>query len=156
DLGRADIYLAMLALFTIAVGSRLTIEMPRFNSHVSVSDIFIFLTLLLYGGEFAVLLAAAEATASAWKFCHKKITVLFNAATMAVSTTAVVWVLKAFGLFHENELHGRAEHRQSFVIALSLIALTQFLVNTSLASVYRTLRDKIPFWETWKNKYIWT
>src|SRR5215210_5741300 len=99
DLGRVDVYLALLALFTIAVGSRLTIEMPRFNSHVSVSDIFIFLTLLLYGGEFAVLLAAAEATASAWKFCNRKITVVFNAATMAVSTTAVVWVLKAFGLF---------------------------------------------------------
>ncbi len=156
DLARLDIYLALLAVFTIAVGSRLTIEMPRFNSHISVSDIFIFLTLLLYGGEFAVLLAAAEATASAWRFCTRKITVVFNAATMAVSTTAVAWVLKAFGLFGENELHGRADSRQSFIIALSLIALTQFLVNTSLASVYRTLRDKIPFWETWKNKYIWT
>jgi diguanylate cyclase (GGDEF)-like protein/PAS domain S-box-containing protein len=156
DLARIDIFLALLAIFTIAVGSRLTIEMPRFNSHISVSDIFIFLTLLLYGGEFAVLLAAAEATASAWRFCHRKLTVMFNAATMAISTSAVVWVLKASGLFNENQLHGHTDYRQNFVIALSLIALTQFLVNTSLASVYRTLRDKIPFWETWKSKYIWT
>src|SRR4051794_4817499 len=69
DISRVDIYLGLLAIFTITVASRLTIEMPRFNSHISVSDIFIFLTLLLYGGEFAVLLAAAEATASAWRFC---------------------------------------------------------------------------------------
>jgi diguanylate cyclase (GGDEF)-like protein/PAS domain S-box-containing protein len=156
DFSRVDIYLALLVVFTITVASRLTIEMPRFNSHISVSDIFIFLTLLLYGGEFAVLLAAAEATTSAWRFCSKKLTVVFNAATMAISTTAVVWVLKAFGLFTESQLHGRADNRQSFIIALSLIALTQFLVNTSLASVYRTISDQIHFWETWKSKYIWT
>ncbi len=156
DLARIDIYLAFLSLFTIAVGSRLTIEMPRFKSHISVSDIFIFLTLLLYGGEFAVLLAAAEATASSWRFCNKKITVVFNAATMAISTSAVFWIVKAFGLYTESQLHGRADNRQSFIIALSLIALTQFIVNTTLASYHRTLKDNIPFWETWKSKYIWT
>ena len=156
DFRQVDIYLALLAIFTIAVSSRLTIEMPRFKSHISVSDIFIFLTLLLYGGEFAVLLAAAEATASSWRFCNRKITVVFNAATMAVSTTVVVWVLKAFGLFTASHLHGRAEYRQSFIIALSLVALTQFIVNTTLASFHRTLKDGIPFWETWKSKYIWT
>lgn len=156
DFGQVDIYLALLAVFTIAVSSRLTIEMPRFKSHISVSDIFIFLTLLLYGGEFAVLLAAAEATASSWRFCTRKLTVVFNAATMAISTSVVVLVLKALGLFTESQLHGRADNRQSFVIALSIIALTQFLVNTSLASFHRTLKDKIPFWETWKSKYIWT
>jgi len=156
DLTQVDIYLGLLALFTITVSSRLTIEMPRFNSHISVSDIFVFLTLLLYGGEFAVLLAAAEATTSAWRFCSRKSTVLFNAATMAISTSAVVWILKAFGLFTVSQPHGRADNRQSFIIALSLIALTQFLVNTGLASVYRTIRDQIPLWETWKSKYIWT
>ncbi len=156
DLRQVDAYFVLLAIFTIAVGSRLTIEMPRFNSHISVSDIFIFLTLLLYGGEFAVLLAAAEATASSWRFCKRKVTVVFNAATMAVSTSVVVWVLKAFGLYTDSHLHGRADYRQSFVIALSIIALTQFLVNTSLASFHRTLKDGIPFWETWKSKYIWT
>ncbi|MFN0277601.1 MAG: putative bifunctional diguanylate cyclase/phosphodiesterase [Pyrinomonadaceae bacterium] len=156
DAGRIDVYLGLLAVFTIAVGSRLTIVMPRFNSHISVSDIFIFLTLLLYGGEFAVLLAAAEATASAWRFCNRKLTVVFNAATMAVSTSVVVLVLKSSGLYAEAQLHGVADSRHSFIIALSVIALTQFIVNTTLASVHRSLHDKLPFWDTWKSKYIWT
>ena len=146
----------LLGVFTIAVGSRITIQIPRFKSHISVSDIFIFLTLLLYGGEFAIILAAIEAGASAWRFCNRKLTVFFNAATMAVSTGAVVLILKAFGLYSESQLHGRTDNRQSFVIALSLIALTQFLVNTSLASLYDVLKNPIPLWETWKNKYIWT
>jgi len=151
-----DIYSLLLGVFTIAIGSRISVQIPRFKSHISVSDIFIFLALLLYGGEFAVLLAAAEAAASAWRFCHRKLTVFFNAGTMAVSTSAVVLVLKVSGLYTESQLHGYAENRQNFVIALSLIALTQFLLNTSLASIHDALKDRIPLWETWKNKYIWT
>lgn len=156
NVARVDVYLILLGVFTIAVGSRVTIQIPRFKSHVSVSDTFIFLVLLLYGGEFAAILAAVEAAASSWRFCNRKLTVFFNAATMAVSTSFVVVVLKLFGLYGENYLHGQGEHRQNFIIALSLIALTQFLANTSLASIHGTLKDNIPLWETWKNKYIWT
>ncbi|MEP6788639.1 MAG: diguanylate cyclase, partial [Acidobacteriota bacterium] len=155
DFSQADLYLLLLAIFTIAVGSRVTIQIPRFKSHISVSDIFVFLALLVYGGEFAVLLAAVEAAASSWRFCNRKLTVFFNAAAMALSTGAVVLVLKGFGLYNESHLHGHAEYRQGFIIALSLIALTQFLVNTSLASVYDALKNPIPLWETWKTKYIW-
>jgi len=156
DLARADIYLLVLSVFTVAIGSRVTIQIPRFKSHISVSDTFIFLTLLLYGGEYAVVLAAIEATASSWRFCNRKLTVFFNAATMALATTAVVLVLKAFSLYSEAVLHGNGANRQSFVIALSLIALTQFITNTSLASIHGAIRDRIPLWETWKTKYVWT
>ncbi len=153
---RFDLYLLLLAVFTIAVGSRVTVQIPRFKSHVSVSDTFIFLVLLLYGGEYAVILAAIEATASSWRFCNRKLTVFFNAATMAISTSLVVAVLKAFGFYTVSQLHGQGEDRQNFIIALSLIALTQFLANTAFASMHGALKDHIPLWETWKSKYIWT
>lgn len=151
-----DIYLVILAAFTVGIGSRITIQIPRFKSHISVSDIFIFLALLVYGGEYAILLAAVEATASSWRFCNRKITVFFNAATMAVSTTAVVLVLKGFGLYSEEQLHGHGDNTSAFIIALSIVALTQFLVNTSLASIHDSLKAGINLWDTWKTKYIWT
>ncbi len=151
-----DTYLLLLAVFTVAVGSRMTIRIPRFKSHISVSDTFIFLVLLIYGGEYAVILAAIEATASAWRFCNRKLTVFFNAGTMALSTTAVIVVLKASGLYAESRLHGHPGTNQGFVIALSVIAVTQFLANTSLAAVHDALKDGIHLWETWKSKYIWT
>lgn len=156
DPARADVYLLLLSIFTIAVGSRITIQIPRFNSHISVSDTFIFLTLLSYGGEFAILLAAVEAFASAWRFCNRNITVFFNAATMAVSTTVVVVVLRFSGIYSDNGFNGREFFRANPIVALSLIALVQFLVNTVLASIQRSLKDDIPLWETWKTKYIWT
>jgi len=152
---RFDIYLLLLSAFTLGVGSRLTIQIPRIKSHFAVSDTFIFLTLLMYGGEFAVILAAVEAIFSSWRFCNKKITVVFNAATMAISTSLVVFVLNVSGLNAEAILHGRPENRANFVIALSVIALTQFVTNTSLAATYASLKSSLPFLETWKNKYLW-
>jgi len=54
-----DLRFLLLALFTIGFGSRLTIQMPRAKVHLSVSDAFVFLILLLYGGEAAIIVAAA-------------------------------------------------------------------------------------------------
>jgi len=53
DLARAGICLALLAVFTVAVGSRITIQIPRFKSKIWVSATFIFLFLLRYVGEYA-------------------------------------------------------------------------------------------------------
>ena len=151
-----DLKFFLLICLTIGLGSRVTVPIPRIKSHIAVSDTFIFLVLLLYGGEYAVAVAAVEAFVSSWRFCNRKITVFFNAATMAVSTTAVVVVLKALGLYSASQHHGQAQNAQSFVIALSVIAVTQFIVNTSLASAYDSLKSNIPIWETWKSKYLWT
>jgi diguanylate cyclase (GGDEF)-like protein/PAS domain S-box-containing protein len=156
DTSVANIHLLLLSIFTIAVGPRLTIRIPRFKSHISVSDTFIFLVLLMYGGEYAILLAALEATVSAWRFCNSKLTVFFNAGTMAISTTAVVVVLRASGLYPGTRLPDLTGSNQSFVIALSVIAVTQFLFNTSLAALHDALRQNVPLWETWKSKYAWT
>ncbi len=156
DLSRADAYLLVFALFTITVSSRAILRIPRFKSHISVSDTLIFLVLLMYGGEFAVMLAALEATVSARRFCNRKFTILFNAATMAVSMSAVVFVLRSFGLYDQIINHRYDYGQQSFIIVLSVIALTQFIVNTSLAAVHDAAKDGLPLWDTWKKKYVWT
>ena len=155
-LDRIDLRFLFLVCFTLGFGSRISVPIPRLKSHISVSDTFIFLTLLLYGGELAILLAATEATISSWRFCNKRITVFFNSAAMAIATTSVVAVLTLFGLDNEAVLHGYAGKLDRFVIALSLIAMTQFVVNTSLANVYDSLKNSLPLWDTWKKKYIWT
>src|SRR5215831_6308174 len=84
-----DLRFLFLVCFTLGLGSRISVRIPKLKSHISVSDTFIFLTLLLYGGELAILLAAVEATISSWRFCNKKITVFFNSAALSLATTAV-------------------------------------------------------------------
>jgi diguanylate cyclase (GGDEF)-like protein/PAS domain S-box-containing protein len=152
---KVDFQLLVLFAFTVGFGSRITLQVPKLKSRIAVSDTFIFFGLLLYGGEIAVILAAVEALFSAWRFCNKKITVFFNVSTMAFSTTVVVIILKLFGLYSESHLSGNGGSFDKFIIVLSVIAVTQFLVNTQIAAVYGALKSGKPFWETWEINYLW-
>jgi diguanylate cyclase (GGDEF)-like protein/PAS domain S-box-containing protein len=150
-----DIPFAVIVVCTLGFGSRVMVQIPRFKSRISVSDTFIFLTLLRYGGEAAVVLAALDAFVSARRFCNRSLTVWFNASIMAVATTAVVVTLKSFGYYSVSRLEGPAVDWSDFLIALCLMAHIQFLMNTVIASVYDSMYSRLPWWDTWKRKYIW-
>jgi hypothetical protein len=44
-LDKIDLQFLVLVCFTIGLGSRVTVQIPQFKSHISVSDTFIFLTV---------------------------------------------------------------------------------------------------------------
>lgn len=155
-LEKINLHFLFLAAFTVCLGSRITVKIPRTKSHISVSDTFIFLALLLFGGKLAIVLAAVEAFCSAWRFCNRKITVLFNTAVCVLSTTLVVLTLQLFQINPEQELHGANFQDQHFIITLSILVLVQFFANSGLASVYGALNAEKPWWETWKTHYLWT
>lgn len=151
-----DLKFLVLFVLTIGVGSRISIPIPRFKSHIAVSDTFIFLALLMYGGEVAIILSAVEAFFSSWRFCNRKLTIFFNAGAVAISTSFVYLVLRVSGLYSAEHLHGDSDYLQNLAVALSAIALTQFISNTALASVYDALKSGLPLWNTWKSKYVWS
>ena len=61
---RLDAGFFLLAFVAITIAGKVTIKIPNFRSHLSPSDAFVFLAMLLYGGEAAILLAGAEAISS--------------------------------------------------------------------------------------------
>ncbi len=141
--------------FTFAVSSRITIQIPQLNnSHIAVSDVFVFLALFLYGGEIAIILSAIDAFFSSYKFCRKRITLAFNMAAAAVSTASVVVVLRVLNLGTPQSLH--TNEISNFIIALSVIALTQFVANSGLVAIYVSLNSDRAIWETWKEHYLWS
>ena len=153
---RLDLRLALLAAVTVVVSSRLCVPIPHTTGQISVSDTFIFLALLLYGGEVAVLLAAAEHF-SASRFSNKPMsmfTSLFNAAMMACSTFVTVLTLR---LFFGSELALSAgEFSATFIVALCVMGLVQYMTNSTIAAVHTALKADTPVWVTWKRKYLWT
>src|SRR4030095_10075796 len=50
----------LLVVVTVSLGSRIVVRFFRFDSCISISDIFVFLALLMFDGEAAVLLASLE------------------------------------------------------------------------------------------------
>ena len=151
-----DLPFLVLFCFTIGVGSRITVKIPKLKSHIAVSDTFIFLALLTYGGETAILLSAVEAFFSSWRFCNRKITVFFNAAAVAISTSLVYAVISVTGLFTGEHLHNEVGFYKTYAILVSTIAITQFFSNTSLASFHDSLKSGTPVLEMWKSKYAWS
>ena len=149
-----DLRFLVLATITICISSRLSVKIPRFASHISVSDTFIFLTLLLYDGETAVVLAAIEALLSSMRFSKKPSTIFFNSAVIALSTFLSAWTLRFF--LGDILALPRSGYSSSFITAICLMALVQYAVNSGLISIVTALKTHQPIWATWKGNYLWT
>src|SRR4026208_1505614 len=80
-----DLRFLLLLLLTVVISSRIGIKVPRVNTTITVADTFVFLTLLLYGIQAAVVVAAADGLSSGLRLSKKWITVLFNAAATSCS-----------------------------------------------------------------------
>src|ERR1043165_8704399 len=93
-LPQLDIKFFLLAVVTVFLSARVEIQIPHSSGHITVSDTFIFLTMLLYGGGPATLLAAAEGSYSSFRFGDKAKTVAFNGAQMTISTYVTATLMK--------------------------------------------------------------
>ncbi len=156
-LARLDTRFLLLALVTISIGSRIGVKIPHTTSQITVSDTFIFLTMLLFGGEAAILLAALaalEALCSTPRFSKKPITILFNSGQMACSTFLVVQALHfCFGSITDLL---RAGYSATLVVALCIMALVQYAANTFAIALRLALKTDQPLWPTWRKNYLWT
>lgn len=151
---RLDLQLGLLALLTITVTSRISIKIPLLTSEISVSDTFIFLILLLYGGEAAVLVASADALVQTSRSGRKLKTYLFNGAMLASATFLTGEVVR-WSFNHVVNLSYEV-FSGNYLIVLCVMVLVQYIVNTGLAAVYSGLKSDQPLWQTWSRHYLWT
>jgi diguanylate cyclase (GGDEF)-like protein/PAS domain S-box-containing protein len=153
-LARLDGRFLLMAAVTLGIGSRITVKIPRLSSHISISDTFILLTLLLCGGEEAVILAALDGFCSTLHLSRKRQTFLLNASVTALSTFVTVWVLRL--LFGHIENHMQNGGSVAFVIALCVMGLVQYVFNSGLVAVGVALKAGEPILQTWRKHYLWT
>ena len=154
SIAQLDLRFLILAVITVAIGSHLGVKIPQVKGEITVADTLIFLAMLLYGGEAAILLAAVEGLVSSLRVSRKSRVFLFNSAQMTCSTFLTVWALRlCFGPI-ENLRNGW-ELRISAGV-LCLMALVQYVANSGLAAFYTALKTDRPIWSTWRNSYLWT
>ncbi|HST53520.1 MAG TPA: ATP-binding protein [Pyrinomonadaceae bacterium] len=154
NIAQLDLRFVLLAVLTVFFSSRVGIQIPHSSGHITVSDTFIFLTMLLYGGSPAILLAAAEGAYSSSRFGNKLKTVAFNSALMTTSTFITATVMKLlFG--PANELP-RSDGLEFFLSAICVMALVQYVANSGLASIYTAFKRKAGIGQTWSKYYLWS
>lgn len=144
-----------MAVMTVAVASRISIQIPYSDGYITVSDTLIFLTILLYGGEAAILLATAEGLFGSYSFLKKtkKLTRLMNAGSMACSTFASVWSLRI--LFGSIPNLATGGYTPKFLSALLLMAFVQYFVNSALIAIHASFKNNASVIETWFRYYLW-
>jgi diguanylate cyclase (GGDEF)-like protein/PAS domain S-box-containing protein len=147
-----DTKYAALTLVTVLVGSRITIKIPGARGQISVSDTFVFLAILLFGVEAAVLLAAAEALSSSVRFSKQTNVVLFNLGVMAISTFITSSVLQV--AFPGVSL--REGYSPNLIVALCVMALVQYGLNSGLIAVGVALKVNQTVWHSWRTNFLWT
>lgn len=147
------INLIILALITIGFGSRISIYLESLKSTLSVVDVFIFITLLLFGSEAAVCLIAVETYATSFRFTKRFDYRLFNVGQMTISVFSGITVSQflfgqAFDLKNGINL--------TIVSALLTVVITYYLFNSLLVSISQSIRTNQPVFSVWKEYYVWT
>jgi signal transduction histidine kinase/ActR/RegA family two-component response regulator len=154
DFGQFDSGFILLIAFALIVTSRITIPLPRFSSKISVSDTFVFLVLLLYGGAAAVIVSALEALLSSLHFSRNRVIVAFNWASAALSISITSAVLE---LIFGSVVSLRANPlTATFLGAICTMALTHYVSNSGLVAIAAALKTDQPMWQTWRRHYLWT
>src|SRR5438309_512508 len=148
-----DLRFLLLFAVTILVSSRFAVQIPRVNTNITVSDTFIFLVLLLYGGFAGMVLAAAEGLFSGLRISKTPVVIAFNSAMMACSTFLTVVVLR---VFFGSVADLRAFELSSFIAAVGTMAMVQYFANTGFTAVGLALKTGESVWLTWQKHYLWT
>ncbi|MET0647460.1 MAG: ATP-binding protein [Pyrinomonadaceae bacterium] len=155
-LARLDLRLLPLAAVMLLVTSRFCITIPRTTGKVSFSDALLFIVMLLYGGEVAVILGAAESYLGS-RSGRQPISVFtstFNAAMMGVSTLLTYTALRL--LYGDVTALARGEFSAALASALCVMGLVQYVGNTAIVATHTALKAGEPLWVTWRKRYLWT
>ncbi len=144
----------LLLVAMAAVAARLSVPIPYVKGEVTVGDTLIFLTMMLYGGEAAVLIAAVDGLSSSLYVTKKLRVWVFNSAQMAFSTFLTVWTVRlCLGPIRDLD-HGG--YSMVFLGGICVMALVQYVTNSGLVAIYTALKTDQPIFATWRTSYLWT
>ncbi|HXG92229.1 MAG TPA: HD domain-containing phosphohydrolase [Blastocatellia bacterium] len=143
---------ALVAAVTVLLISRIDIGIPKTSNTVTLSDTFIFISVLRYGTYASVVLAAVDAFICTLQFKGRRKIIWFNTAVMSlsifVSSEAVRW---AFG-----DPSALAADMQRLFMAAGVLALIHYAVNSGLMCLVTALRSGRTVLATWRDTFLWT
>jgi signal transduction histidine kinase/ActR/RegA family two-component response regulator len=143
-----------LMVATAALASRFSVSIPGVKGEVTVGDTLIFLTMMLYDGEAAVLLATIDGLSSSLYVSRKPRVWIFNSSQMAFSTFITVCVIRL--CFGPILIVSHGTYSSRGLAAICVMALVQYVCNSGLVAIYTALKTDQPVFATWRNSYLWT
>ncbi len=141
-----------LTVLTVFCSCYLRIQLPRVNLHITISDGLIILSMLLYGGEIALLMAVIEMTVGSLNLLRQGVsikpkTIVLNTYFAAIAVFVAAQVVSF--VYVSVDLVRQRDDITSHVWLVGLMALSMFFVNSILAAIFSSLKKDIGFWKVW-------
>lgn len=149
-------WLLVLAI-TMLVSWRAEIWIPGVRSKITLSDTFVCIAMLMLGPWAATALASIDGLAKSPRGQGKNMgaTALINMGAMNVAVlSASVLTIGVFGRL-DHLLYSR-DHLDELALAIGLITLTNYLVNSSIAATAMAVFRGREVFRTWVDDYLWT
>ncbi|HEU4875394.1 MAG TPA: ATP-binding protein [Pyrinomonadaceae bacterium] len=138
----------------VMASSLIAIRIPRVSGRITVSDTFVFLGMLMYGGAAAILLSWLEGFAVTIIISKKPRVFLLNSAILAISTfltaTALNLIFGPIARLTENGIS------QRFFYAICVMGFVQYIANSMLVAIEKASKLNESVWNTWRTYYLWT
>ena len=150
--GAEDLAWVGIAMLTVLVG-RLSVKLPLPSCRVSFSDAFVFLSVMVFGVDYATMTAAIDGfassrgTSAAW---YKR---LFNTAGMAISVNLSARVFTH--LLPEGGVWGTSFSPEELLLPVAAMAFTQYVLNTALVSGVVALKEHASLMVIWQDSSPW-
>ncbi len=145
----------ILAAFTLISGT-LTIKVPSIAATISVSEMFVFTAVILFGAAPATLIVALDGLVLSVSSRSRKLyRLLFNVAEPSIS----IWIASSifFSLARVKPLseYAVAPPVGPLLAPLALLAVAYFLVNSSLMAIAIGFEQRKSPFRLWREHFVW-
>jgi putative nucleotidyltransferase with HDIG domain len=148
ELGSLSIYMVLLAILTLA-SSRFSIKVPNRPATVSVSEVFVFALVVLFGPAPAAVTVALDGLCTSLTQRNRRFyRGLFNVAEPAISTwTAGTVFIAISGLPLLSPAHASTPR---LLLATIALAAVYFVLNSGLTAIAMALESRTSVVEVWR------
>lgn len=143
-----------LLVFLTLITSLVTVKVPSVSATLSVSEAFVFSSVLLFGWPEGTVLAALDGLAISLTL-HKRqpfYRILFNATCPAI---ALFLAASAYFALSPPAPTDAGFGVWQLVVPLSVLAGTYFLANTLIVSTAISLEQALPALTVWRRNFLW-
>lgn len=142
-----------LAALTLLTGS-FTIKIPSVSAHLSVSEAFVFASVLLFGTSVATITVALEILIiiRAGVRTRDPLRILFNVSAAALS----IW-LSSMAFFAIARIEPLSQHETplpSLILPLAFLATSYFILNSGMVAIALAIERKQSAIAIWRSNFL--
>lgn len=145
----------LLAVLTLVSGSA-SIELPRTNVSISISEAFVFTAVLLYGTAAGTLTVALDGLVISFWIARRRPEI--HRALINISAPALSAWCSSQLFFHTSgilPLSERAATVNQILPSLVLFAVTYFGLNSSLIAFVIAFQKRLNPFDVWRGGFMW-